>query len=166
MPKSLITVARQHLGQRETPGPKSNNWIERMWQLLPGGGWFWRHYGSDDSKLPWCGAFLALVCQEAGHSFPKNYASAAAWAAWGVKVKTPRHGCVAVLSRAGGGHVGIVTGHTPDGRYIRLLGGNQGDAVSEAWFGVDRVTALRKPDDRWLPPAELAQVGSLSTSEA
>lgn len=162
----LIKAARPFIGQREVPGPGVNAWIKDLWLRLPGGKWFWSEYGQDDSKLPWCGAFLARVCQDAGLPFPKRYSSALAWADWGEFLNYPEQGCVAVLTRDGGGHVAIVTGISPDGRSVRLLGGNQGDAVSEAWFNTVRVRHWRAPAGEALAKVEKAGVGKFSQSEA
>ena len=162
----LIAEAMKYIGQREVPGPGVNAWIKDMWLRLPGGKWFWSEYGHDDSKLPWCGAFLARVCQDAGLQFPKRYSSALAWADWGVKLISPAQSCVAVLNRDSGGHVAIVTGISPDGWSVRLLGGNQGDAVSEVWFPIRRVKAWRAPAGEALAKVAVAEVGQFSSSEA
>jgi uncharacterized protein (TIGR02594 family) len=162
----LISAAMNYIGQREVPGPGVNAWIKDMWLGLPGGKWFWSEYGQDDSKLPWCGAFVARVCKDAGCDFPKRYSSALAWAEWGEFRNMPEQGCVAVLTRDGGGHVGIVTGISPDGMSVRLLGGNQSDAVSESWFQVRRVKAWRAPAGEALAKVSVAQVGQFSKSEA
>ena len=162
----LITPARAYLGQREVPGPASNGWIKDLWLKLRGGAWFWKTFGEDDSKLPWCGAFLARVCQDCGLDYPDKYAQAAAWASWGQALPGPMQGAVAVLTRSGGGHVGIVTGVSADARYVRLLGGNQGDAVCEAWFQTTRVSAWRRPANAALQTAAVVPVGAMSTSEA
>ena len=162
----MIKAARPFIGQREVPGPGVNAWIKDLWLRLPGGRWFWGEYGQDDSKLPWCGAFMARVCQDAGLPFPKRYSSALAWAEWGVPLVVPAQGCVAVLTRDGGGHVAIVTGISPDGRSVRLLGGNQGDAVSEAWFATIRVRHWRAPAGEALDKVVEAEAGKFSSSEA
>lgn len=162
----LIKAARQYVGQREVPGPGFNAWIRDMWLGLPGGKWFWDTYGQDDSKLPWCGAFMARCCKDVGLPFPKQFSSALAWAAWGEDAKGPRLGAVAVLKRDGGGHVALVTGISPDGKLVRLLGGNQNDGVNESWFLLNRVTVWRQPVGASLPAPVVAKIGELSTSEA
>jgi uncharacterized protein (TIGR02594 family) len=162
----LLNEARQHLGQKEVPGAASNPFIERVWLALPGGKWFWDNAKKDDGQVPWCGAFVAYVCHSIRLPFPKLYAGAKSWADWGVDAGGPLHGAVAVLVRNGGGHVGIVTGTTLDGKHVRLLGGNQGDAVSEAWFPVERVIAYRLPDGEQAAPTTVAALGTISQSEA
>lgn len=161
-----LAEARRHIGQREIPGPASNGWIRDMWLSLKGGAWYWRTYGEDDTELPWCGAFVARCMQAAGREYPARYASALAWASWGEAVPGPSYGAIAVLTRNGGGHVGIVTAVSRDGRRIQLLGGNQGDSVSEAWFNAERVAAYRVPQGYRAATAPVAAVGQMSRSEA
>lgn len=164
MPK-WIEFALTCVGQKEVAGPASNGWIKSLWQSLKGGAWFWTQYGSDDSKLPWCGAWVAYCLNEVGIAYPPVYASALSWASFG-EACGPAVGAIAVLTRNGGGHVAFVTGMSTDGRFIRLLGGNQGDAVNESWFTTDRVTAYRKPPGEELGITQYASVGSMSTSQA
>ena len=123
----ILAQAKKYVGQAEVPGPKSNSWIKDLWMNLKGGKWFWTTYGEDDSKLPWCGAFCAKVLADLGLGYPAKYASALAWATHGTKSMIPTLGAIAVLTRSGGGHVGFVSGVTSDGKYVRLVGGNQGD---------------------------------------
>lgn len=160
-----VEEARKHLGKREIPGPASNGWIRGLWASLKGGDWFWIHYGKDDSKLPWCGAFVAACFQAVGIAYATKYASALAWLDWG-EATGPAFGALAVIKRQGGGHVGFVTAVSVDGRYVRLLGGNQDDGVNEAWFLADRIVGYRKPRGERLGDTIYANVGSMSKSEA
>ena len=162
----LLTQARQYLGQKEKPGAASNPFIERVWLALPGGKWFWDSAQKDDGKVPWCGAFVAFLCHELGLDYPKRYASARSWAKWGQPATPAAYGSVAVLVRDGGGHVAITTGMSPDGKHVRLVGGNQGDAVTEAWFPIARVIAWRRMPDELLAESPIAALGALSKSEA
>ena len=141
----LVEIARKYIGQSEVPGPGFNAWIRDTWLGLPGGSWFWDTYGKDDSKLPWCGAFVARCCKEAGLPLPKAYSSALSWASWGEDAGGPLHGAVAVLKRDGGGHVAT---------------------VNDAWFLVSRVTAWRKPAGSILPHVKVTTIGTMSKSEA
>lgn len=162
----ILTQAQKYLGEREVAGPGSNPFIERVWLSLPGGKWFWDNAKKDDGNVPWCGAFCAFLCKELGLDFPDRYASAKSWVDWGVPAATAEHGSIAVLTRNGGGHVAICTGVSPDGLHVRLLGGNQGDAVCESWFPADRVIAYRKQPGDALALAPIETVGSLSKTEA
>ena len=155
---AYLTAARRDIGLREIKGPKHAGRIVRMLQGL--GAW-WR-----DDETPWCGVAMAAWMSEAGYAYPTHYYRALAWAEWGRPLLGPWQGAVAVLTRTGGGHVGIVTGVTANGRRVRLLGGNQNDAVNEAWFPIERVTAFRAPPGVELGRAVVAPPGTMSKSEA
>lgn len=164
-----LTIARSYLGEREIPGVASSSWIKSMWLSLKSGAWYWKAYGEDDSKLPWCGAFAAYVMQSAGIEPPKNYASAKAWLDWGIPLAGPRVGCIAVYGRTGGGHVNFITCRDEKWR-LGGIGGNQGDAVSEAFFETSRVLGYRWPIGHTFPAFDttlpIVALGKLSTSEA
>jgi uncharacterized protein (TIGR02594 family) len=89
--------------------------------------------------------------QQSGIKYPKAYYRAKAWLDWGMPLQMPAHGCVVVFSRAGGGHVGLVVGESPDWS-LAVLGGNQGNAVSIAMFDRDRVLGYRWPASYSVPP--------------
>lgn len=163
-----LQEAWQHLGQKEITGPASNSWIENLWLARPGGRWFWEHYGRDDSKLPWCGAFTAHCFATKGMVFPKHYQRASAWEEWGTNLDRPTHGCVVVFGRAGGGHVGFVVGETPKGDLL-VLGGNQNDSVRVSTFRRgSNVKAYRWPIGWPAPAFYQLMMGEapVSTSEA
>lgn len=165
-----ITEARKHIGEKEIPGVGSNAWIHSMWLKLKGGAWMWNAYGGDDSKLPWCGAFVAYCLQAAGIIPPAKYASAREWAFWGTPLVGPIPGCIVVFSRDGGGHVGFVVGEDEKNR-LMVLGGNQGDSVKISPFERNRVVAYRWPltitaQNQFQPLAVLRSADQSSTNEA
>lgn len=89
-----------------------------------------------DMRGNWCGEFAAAVVKSAGGTPPKNASIATNWLNYGQPVdpKDVKPGDVAVLSRGRGsgqtgGHVGFVYSRDERGGF-RLLGGNQGRAVS------------------------------------
>ena len=158
---SYLVAARRDIGLREIKGPKHAGRIVQMLQKL--GAW-WR-----DDETPWCGVAVAAWLRDTGYPIPTHYYRALAWADYGDRMPGPRQGAIAVMARKGGGHVGIVTGVTANGSHVRLLGGNQNDAVSEAWFPAERITAYRAPrgmSSVWAAPATIAPVGTMSRSEA
>lgn len=157
MDPSYLAIARRDIGQRETSGPNDSPFIRALLKRL---GLLWL------LGQPWCGMIMADWLTRAGYPVPEKAFRALAWASYGDAMPGPRHGAIAVLSRKGGGHVAIVTGITANGSHVRLLGGNQGDAVSEAWFSSARVTAYRAPHGVFLQRATVAPLGALSTSEA
>lgn len=160
---SYLVAARRDIGLREIKGPKHAGRIVQMLQRL--GAW-WR-----DDETPWCGVAVASWLSQAGYPIPKHYYRALAWADYGIRCPVPAQGAIAVLTRKGGGHVGLVTGYTEPGplvgAHVRLLGGNQNDAVSEAWFPVERITAYRLPEGvARIPVTVVPRIGSMSRSEA
>lgn len=160
MPKidpAYLIEARKDLGQRETLGPNDSPFIRSMLKRL-GLSWL--------LGQPWCGNIMALWMIRAGYPVPAKAYRALSWATWGITCHVPAHGAVAVLTRKGGGHVGIVTAVTADGSHVRLHGGNQNDSVSEQWFPSGRITHYRLPAGAPRVPAAIAKLGSLSTREA
>jgi uncharacterized protein (TIGR02594 family) len=138
-----LSYARRRIGIRETPGPANTPAIMAMAKRAVA--WLGAAYSGD--AVPWCGLFIADCMDAAGFKPPRGFVGlrAKAWASWGVDVSVSKPlGCIVVLSRDGGGHVGLLTGVYPDGR-LRILGGNQADAVNERAFPVARVIAYRWP---------------------
>jgi uncharacterized protein (TIGR02594 family) len=166
-----LNEAEKWVGLKEVPGPGVNARIRALWYDLPGGSWFWKQYGSDDSKLPWCGAACAGVFKACGIALPKNYASARAWLEWGTVVNEPTVGAVVVFGRKGGAHVAIIAGKDARGR-LMCYGGNQGDAFTLAAFDLTtrEVLGYRYPPGFPLPALQtlplIASNATASTNEA
>lgn len=154
-----LDIARQDIGQRETLGPNDSPWIRTMLSKLRAT-WL--------LGQPWCGGAVAHWMRAAGfQAIPKHWYRARAWADWGQPLSYPAQGCIVVLSRQGGGHVGLLEGEDSAGRLL-ILGGNQGNAVNVAAFPRARVVAYRWPPGESLPPFVVLASGSaaVSTSEA
>lgn len=133
-------IALQFLGVREAPGAANSNVI-MGWAKAVGGAILGIVYPGD--ATPWCGLFVANAIRAAGLMPPKIAVRAKAWATWGVPCR-PCEGAILVFERPGGGHVGFYAGEN-ETKYL-VLGGNQGDAVSKAWFDKTRCIAVRWPD--------------------
>lgn len=65
--------------------------------------------------------------------------------ALGHRTPEPRVGSLVVLTRKGGGHVGVVSGVTPDGNPI-VISGNHNNRVAESVYPSSRVIAYVIPD--------------------
>jgi uncharacterized protein (TIGR02594 family) len=163
---NYLQIAKSWIGTAEVAGAKSNERIKQMWFALPGGAWFWSNFGCDDSKLPWCGAFVAHILKKALIEPPHNYARALSWADYGMQSSVQALGAIVVLKRDGGGHVGFVTGIDSNSTMVRVLGANQNNAVNELWFDIDRIAAARQPVGIKLALAPIEHVGEFSKSEA
>lgn len=134
---SWIAEARKHIGLSEIPGPRHNttilSWLTRL------GAWW------TDDETPWCGTFVAQCLEKSGREIPKHWYRAKEYANYGTRLDKPAYGCIAVLSRQGGGHVGFVVGEVSKGGDLLILGGNQGNKVSIARFPRSRITAYVWP---------------------
>lgn len=154
-----VKAARSDIGQREIVGPKHNPWIAKGWARLGWGG-----YNSDET--PWCGFAVADWLNRAGLPYPKAFPSAASYATYGDAVK-PMLGAIGVKKRKGGNHVFIIVGITPDGKYYKALGGNQGNMVNIVDIAVSEVNFVRYPSGQ--PRTDYLPVlprGTISKSEA
>ena len=128
-----VAIARKYIGLTEIKVLNRHPTID-AWAKTLSGKWL--------LGQPWCGTFCAQVFKEAGlgHKIPKEFFRAKAWENVGTKLDKPAYGCVVTFTRDGGGHVGIVVGKTKAGM-LKVLGGNQSNAVNIADFDPKRVTA-------------------------
>lgn len=95
----------------------------------------------------WCAAFVnwCLSQAEVPHL---GYATAKSWLEFGTPVAHPVYGCLAIIKPSSS--TGSTTGHVAffveyRGNNVVLLGGNQGDAVSEVLFKKSTVLGYRWP---------------------
>ncbi|KQN91542.1 hypothetical protein ASE90_01675 [Sphingomonas sp. Leaf67] len=137
-----LAAARAKLGTREAPGPANSptimGWAKRLGTKALG-----ILYNAD--SVPWCGLFVAACMQEAGLPTAPIAVRASAWANYGQRLRFERlaPGAILVFQRPGGGHVGFYVGEDADA--YRVLGGNQGDAVTIARIDKERCIAARWP---------------------
>lgn len=155
---NYLAHARKDIGLKEVKGAahsvRIGQWLKKLkawWQ---------------DDETPWCGVAMGGWLSECGLPVPKEYYRASTWGGYGYPCEGPKLGAIAVMTRQGGGHVGIVTGVTADGGHVRVLGGNQGDMVKESFFEASRVTTYRAPSGYTLNAAPIVKIGELSRSEA
>lgn len=158
-----VAYARTLLGTKETNGANRSPLID---------GWAKKYAGNWLVGQPWCGTFMANVFTEVGLAalVPDAFYRASEWSKAGTKLTKPAYGCVVTFTRSGGGHVGIVVGKTKTGM-LKVLGGNQGDAVTIQDFDPARVTAYRwvsygtvPSEDRYNLP--ILPAGKISKNEA
>lgn len=117
-----LRIAFLELGVKGFPGSGSNPRIVEYHRstTLPAS-------LSEIDETPWCSSFVNWCMERAGYEGTDS-AWARSWASWGVALKAPRRGCIAVYTRPGGGHVAFFL-ETLEGS-VRILGGNQSDAVT------------------------------------
>ncbi|EKM0475071.1 TIGR02594 family protein [Escherichia coli] len=156
-PKWLIE-ARKNLGIREMKGKQHAAEIVQYWKDIKRG-------GIKDDETPWCAAFTGAMLERAGIRSTR-FESTNSYLDWGNELKEPAYGCIAILSRSGGGHVGFVVGKNAAGD-LMILGGNQADEVNIKAFPRSRVTGYRWPAGQTDVPQSLPLVNAeKSISEA
>lgn len=129
-----MKVAKKYLGTKEIPGAQDNSQVVKWHQTTS--------LKAQDDETPWCSAFVNAVMEETGYKGTGS-AAAASWLEWGQELDGPRYGCIVVLSRSGGNHVGFYVDGDED--TVKLLGGNQSNSVSEAWYRLDSLRGYRWP---------------------
>lgn len=125
-----------------------------------------------EDETAWCGSFIGGVMAQAGlgSKVPKAFYQAKAWNTVGTKLNKAAYGCLVIFNRASGGHVGIVVGKTSAGR-LKVLGGNQSDAVNIMDFDTSRVVGYRWVSTGTLPNEHrydlpVLPAGTVSINEA
>jgi uncharacterized protein (TIGR02594 family) len=91
----------------------------------------------------WCARFVNMVLRDLGYRGTGSDA-ASSFASYGQRVSGPQVGAIAVMSRHGGGHVGVVSGIDSQGNPI-LVSGNSGNRVREAAVSRRRIYAYVMP---------------------
>jgi len=135
-----LTLARSYLGTKEVPGRGSNGTIDGFFRDAG--------YPGYRDETSWCAAFVGAVLARSGYPRLADL-TARSGRYYGQKLDGPKIGCVVVFWRESPtswkGHIGFVTGIDWDKKTLRVLGGNQNDAVTEATFAMSRVLAYRWP---------------------
>lgn len=92
----------------------------------------------------WCARFMNMVLERTGHRGTGSDL-ARSFASYGQRVSGPQVGAIAVMSRRGGGHVGVVSGVDAQGNPI-VISGNNGHRVRETAVSRGRVYAYVMPN--------------------
>ena len=138
-------IALREIGVAEVSGPSANPRILEYLRETP------LAQGGESDETPWCAAFVNCCLAQAQIPGTKS-AAARSFLKWGA-ARDPRPGAIVVIRRlvgttpitASGFHVGFFVSGTE--KTIRLLGGNQGNAVKESDFPLLKwnVLAIRWP---------------------
>ena len=121
---ALVVVARAQIGNGETWGDNRGAYV--------------RKYLNGKENLPWCAGFVSYCFRRAGYNMPYTL-RAKDYLKYGKQVKKPIPGDLIVLSRSGGGHVGII--EQVKGDTITTIEGNTGKYPSK----VKRIVYKGKP---------------------
>lgn len=128
-----------------------------------------RYLGTNPTGMArlWCARFMNMVLARTGHRGTGSDL-AKSFAQYGRRVGGPTVGAIAVLTRRGGGHVGVVSGVDKRGNPV-LVSGNHGRRVAESTYPRHRVVAYVMPvtkDKGKLAEAEKLQVVEAQTQIA
>jgi len=130
-----LTLARSQLGTHEVPGPGNNPTVVEYYLEAAG--------KKQPDVVPWCAAFVGAMLHRAGVK-PTGSLWARSYLNWGKKLTKPQVGCITVFAR------GPISGHVAffladEGSVIKVLGGNQSDAVTIARQPKRRLLGYRWP---------------------
>ena len=157
-PDWLLTM-RAISGLSEKPGaadePKIMAMADEIARVFPEMQSYCDQYNHD--SIPWCGLTVAYTMAKAGirPPFGSTDTDKFLWAkSWAddlnyTVLKTPRLGCIVVLTRSGGGHVTVY--ESTSGSNYMCRGGNQSDAINLAPFPKSNVVALVWPNAEPVP---------------
>ena len=132
-----IEIAEKEIGVKEVEGPGDNARIVEYHKATS--------LKSTDDETPWCSAFVNWVLMQAGYERSHN-ASARSFLGVGIPLKGFRKYSIVILRRGNSnwmGHVGFAIDETRS--HVLILGGNQGDKVSRAWYRKENVIGYRWP---------------------
>ena len=146
-----LEIAESYIGLKEIKGlghnPTILGWLRDFGKNI--GRW-----GKSRDETPWCAVFVSHCLASAGMSTTAS-ALAASYATYGkpskfnlgavIVIKRKRTGTDKRTGSRAGYHVGFFLRETRDG--FRILGGNQRNQVSRAWFSKKNyeVIAIRWP---------------------
>lgn len=132
-----IRVARGEIGVKEVPGSGDNPRILQYHQAT--------ELKATDDSVAWCSAFVNWVMKQLRYE-RSHSAAARSWLYVGIPLKAFKPYCIVVLKRgdsAWQGHVGFAIEETRT--HVKVLGGNQSDAVNYQWYLKDKVLGYRWP---------------------
>lgn len=155
----IYDTAESYIGLKEFPGAAHNPKIVEMFADTG-------NAGVKDDETPWCAAFVGAVLAQCGIQGTGRL-NARSYLKWGeaVDLKDAQRGDVVILSRGknpAAGHVAFFDGMSSRQGYIRLLGGNQGNAVSVREFPAASLLGVRRA--KVSPRANVIQSSTVQAS--
>lgn len=144
--RSHMEVAAQQIGLNEREQRAA------LQEFMANGG-----VNLDPAVTAWCAAFVNATLAQSGME-GTGALNARSFMNWGEEVTEPQRGDIAVFSRGDPngwqGHVGFFDGYDENGQ-IRVLGGNQSDAVSIASYDPSRLLGFRRAVGGGIPDPQL-----------
>jgi uncharacterized protein (TIGR02594 family) len=185
----IVLEGLKEYGRFEGAGTSNNpvivNWADEVARLSRTNYTNWAADWYTKDSVPWCGLFAAICAvRSAGANKnrmpPNSYLAAASWASFGdpvqwrgregLRLNNILLGDIAVFTRTGGNHVGIVIGVTTDGKYLFVLGGNQDNGVNIKMMPITRLYSVRRPRYNIRPAGathlRIKSTGEVSNSQA
>jgi len=165
--KPWLDYALANIGVAEIRGPQHSpvimGWIRALGAKALG-------IQVVDDETAWCGTFAGICILRglSGEPLPAILVRAKAWERFGVPLVEPSRGAVMVYDRPGGGHVAFYLGQDKAG-FDHVVGGNQGNRVSQMRIETSRRTGIRWPASVPLPksgPVILTAAGDISRDES
>jgi uncharacterized protein (TIGR02594 family) len=139
-PHPWLEIAESKLGEHEVSGPEANSFIVECLESTTLGS-----PENQSDETAWCSAFVGWCLEQAGVESTHS-AWARSYLEWGKEVDDPSPGAIVVFERgSNSGHVAFFVQYNPDNEMVQVLGGNQSDSVSLAWFPWSRVIGVREP---------------------
>ena len=133
-------IAKKHIGLKELPGVHAEPLIAAMFAKSG-------HPEVKSDEIAWCSAFVGACLQDAGIKGTQSL-SARSYLKFGtpVSLKDAKPGDIVIFWRGSPtgwqGHVAFYDSQTD--KMVRVLGGNQSNAVTYALYGKDRVLGVRR----------------------
>jgi uncharacterized protein (TIGR02594 family) len=152
-------IAKSYLGLKELPGNGANTVIIDMYHKAG-------HPEVKSDEVSWCAAFVG-ACLVDAEIKPSGSLAARSYLKWGTitHIEEAQPGDIVVFwrnKRTGWqGHVGFYAGQTA--KTVKVLGGNQGDTVSYAFYPKDRLLGVRRAPGAAPPPRRPAPVPPVAT---
>jgi uncharacterized protein (TIGR02594 family) len=132
-----LKIAFQELGVSEVYGTVHNPRIIEYHQSTT--------LKAKTDEIAWCSSFVCWCLEQSGYRSTRS-AMSKSFLHYGRKVEKPYAGAIAVFDRGPNknyGHVGFFLEESND--RIKVLGGNQSNQVSIAWFKKADLKDLREP---------------------
>jgi len=122
---------------------------------------------NDDTA--WCAGYAGAMLKKAGAKYLKTLLSRA-YVNYGQKIPLDdptqwRMNDIVIFQRPGGGHIGFVKAVDPVGKKLLIVGGNQGDNLTQAVFKFSGSVSLTDVRRGWTLPAA-ADVSIVTTNIA
>lgn len=132
-----LEIAKKEIGVKESDGGIDNPRIIEYHQKTG--------LKAQDQDVAWCSSFVNWCVDKCGMK-GTNSAAARSWLSWGKALPSYRKGAIVVLKRGNSkwqGHVGFAVDKKLG--FVKILGGNQSNAVNEKWYPSYKVLGYRWP---------------------